>query len=587
MYESARPSTLSSPVLHALVALAALVVTLAAWLVPWPAPPSAGAAAAPRTLVVARPGSDDASGDAAAPLRTIGAAVDRAPSGSTIVVRSGVYHESVTVPRGKQLTLEAAPGARVWLDGSERVGGWHRTARGFVHRNWRVSFDASPTYTFGAPDNTEPGWSFVNDRHPMAAHPDQVWVGDRAQRQVASRSRLGRGTFYVDQRHHRLFLGSDPGRRVVRASTRAKALSLRGARTAVRGIGVRRYAPSVPHMGAVTVEARGVTVSRMRVVSNATTGLHVSAADVVLRDVSLVRNGMLGMSATYADGLRLVRVTSRRNNTEGFNFAPVAGGIKIGRTQGVRVVRSTVTHNAGTGLWFDESTHAIRVYDSTLTDNRRNGLALEISDGVRVADTVIAGNAGDGIKVNDTSHVALWNNTVVGNGRPVDIVQDDRDGSDPATEGHDPRFPVPAPGMTWVNGPVAVHDNILGRGRTAANCLLCVEDYSGRFTAKEMRVHASGNVYERADRSAPTWAVVWSRGPGDPAVFDTVDEFTRATGQEQRHLDLVGRAAVTRGLRTTDVVRRAAGRVAEPLPADLARALDRRAGTRHLGAWLD
>jgi hypothetical protein len=339
-------------------------------------------------------------------------------------------------------------------------------------------------------------------------------------------------------------------------------------------------------MGAVTVEAPGVTLSRMHVVENATTGLHVTAADALLRRVHTVRNGMLGMSATYADGLRLVAVTSRGNNTEGFNYAPVSGGIKIGRTQGVRVVRAHVTDNAGTGLWFDESTRHIRVFDSTLADNRAHGLALEISDDARVADTVIAANGGDGMKVNDTSRVSLWNNTVVGNGRPINIVQDDRDASDPDTEGHDPRFPVPAPGMTWINGPVQVHDNILGRGRDDANCLLCVEDYSGRFTAREMGVHASGNVYERATRSAPTWAVVWSRGQGDPAVFSSVRGFARATGQEQRHLDLVGRRAVTGALRAAPAVRRAAPRIAEPLPAALARALDRRPGVRHLGAWL-
>jgi nitrous oxidase accessory protein NosD len=564
----------------------AVFTALVAGLAVLPAGAAAASEAAPRTLVVSRHGSDSGSGSADSPLRSIATAIDRAPSGGTVVVRGGSYHESVTIPPGKQVTLTAAPGAHVWLDGSQRVRRWHETTNGFVHRGWHVSFDASPTYTWGAPDNTAPGWSFVNDQHPMAAHPDQVWVGGRPQQQVADRSQLRPGTFYVDERHDRLFLGSDPGSREVRASTIAKALSIRGAGSSVHGIGIRRFAPSVPHMGAVTVEARGVTLSRMRVVENATTGLHVTAADAVLRRVRTDRNGMLGMSATYADGLRLVGVVSHRNNTEGFNYAPVAGGIKIGRTQGVRVVRASVTGNAGTGLWFDESTRRIRVFDSTLSGNRGHGLALEISDDARVADTVIAGNDGDGMKINDTSRVSLWNNTVVDNGRPINIVQDDRDASDPDTEGHDPRFPVPAPGMTWINGPVQVHDNILGRGRSEANCLLCVEDYSGRFTAREMRVQASGNVYERAKRSAPTWAVVWSRGAGNPAVFTSVRDFERATGQERRHLDLVGRRAVTPALRAAPAVRRAAARVAEPLPAGLARALDRPAGVRHLGAWL-
>jgi hypothetical protein len=140
--------------------------------------------------------------------------------------------------------------------------------------------------------------------------------------------------------------------------------------------------------------------------------------------------------------------------------------------------------------------------------------------------------------------------------------------------------------MTWVNERASVHNNILGRGRADANCLLCVEDYSGRFSAAELRVQASGNVYVRASRSAPSWVVVWSRGAGDPAVFTSLAEFARATGQERPHLGIVGRRAVTRDLHATAEVNRATQRVARPLPAAIARALGRKSGVRHLGAWV-
>ncbi|GAA4378212.1 right-handed parallel beta-helix repeat-containing protein [Nocardioides caricicola] len=554
-------------------------------------PPAAAQASAPdspraRTLVVGPHGSDSAAGTPSAPLRTIGAAISRAGSGSTIVVRGGQYHESLTIPSGKRLTIEAAPGDRPWIDGSQPVHGWRATADGFVHHGWRASFDSSPTYTWGASDGTDPGWSFVNPQRPMAAHPDQVWIGGAAQRQVSSRAQLRPGAFFVDERADRLYLGSDPAGRDVRASTLATALAIRASGTTIRGIGVRRFAPSVPHMGAVTVEARDVTLARVSVRGNATTGVHVMAPGVALRHVSLVDNGMLGLSATYADGLRLMHVRAQGNNTEGFNHAPVAGGIKIGRTRGVRVVGATATGNDGTGLWFDESTQGIRVLDSVVRDNDHHGISLEISDNARVVDTVIAGNTDDGVKVNNTSRVGLWNNTIVDNGRPVNIVQDERDGSDPDVPGHDPRRPVPAPGLTWINSDVSVHNNILGRGQADANCLLCVEDYSGRFSAAELGVRASGNVYARANRSAPNWVVVWSRGAGNPAVFTSVSEFARTTGQERPHLAVVGRPAVTRDLGATAVVSRAAERVAQPLPAALARSLGRPAGVRHLGAWV-
>ncbi len=293
---------------------------------------------------------------------------------------------------------------------------------------------------------------------------------------------------------------------------------------------------------------------------------------------------MLGAGATYADDLRVIGLRVRHNNTERFNYSPVAGGVKIDRTRGVLVRDSEFTDNAGTGLWIDESSYRIGVFNTTSRGNLRHGLSLEISAFAVVGDNVIEGNAGDGIKVNDTSDVALWNNTIVDNGRPVNIVQDDRDPSDPGTPGRDPRQPRPDPTMTWINGPVQVHNNIL-TASDDGNCLLCVEDFSERFTAEDLRIHASGNIYQRRDRSSPTWAVVWSVGAGDPDVFTSVRAFHQATGEERRHADLIGMAAVTSSLRATEHVRNHTREVAERLPSDLARLLGQRPGARHLGAW--
>ncbi|WP_134741398.1 right-handed parallel beta-helix repeat-containing protein [Nocardioides sp. 503] len=571
--------------------LLTLLVTLLPSGVAGAAPPASGVAAvapalrAPATLHVARQGHDSASGSSAAPLRSISAAVSRARSGDRVVVHGGTYHESVVIPEGKRLSLSSAPGSRVWLDGSRAVTGWSREGARFVHTGWGVELDSSPTYTWGAPDNDEEAWTFIDRAHPMAAHPDQVWVGGRELRQVGSRAQVRPGTFYVDDAGDRLHLGTDPRGRSVRASDIAKAISIRGAGSSVSDIGVRRFAPSVPHMGAVTVEAPHVSLRRMRILDNATTGLHVSARSATLTHLELAGNGMLGAGATYADGLRVIGLRARRNNTERFNYSPVAGGLKVDRTRGVVVRDSDFSSNAGTGLWLDESSFGIVVTGSSMRRNLHHGLSLEISARAVVADNVIAGNADHGVKVNNTSNVSLWNNTIVGNGRPLNIVQDDRDPTDEGTPGRDPRRPRPDPTMPWVNGPIEVHNNIVSASR-GATCLLCVEDYSGRFTARQLRVRASGNVYRRPDRRSPSWAVVWSRGSRDPAVFLSVGAFRAATSQERRHLDLVGPAAVTRSLRATQRVVARTGRVAVGLPRAVARVLARRAGVRHLGAWL-
>ncbi|KAA1422787.1 DUF1565 domain-containing protein [Mumia zhuanghuii] len=541
------------------------------------------AAAAGRTYVVATNGNDRAVGSISAPMRTISAAVARARSGDTVAIRKGTYHESVKVPDAKRLVLRAHAGERVVLDGSRRVTGWSRSGKNVV-TSWTTRFDSSPTYSWGVPDNSEEGWQFVSRRYPMAAHPDQVWVGAARLRQVGSVAALRPGTFYVDYARGRLFLGQSPGKREVRASALAKALSLRSPGTEIRGIDVRRYAPSVPHMGAVTITGARTRLVDMSIDENATTGLHVAARNVVLDRVRTRSNGMIGATATYADGLRITRMESRGNNTERFNTSPVAGGMKIGRTRGVAVRRSVFRGNRGTGLWLDESVDGAKVLDSRMVKNLRHGLSAEISANVLVAGNFVSGNRGHGVKVNNTSGVSIWNNTIVGNGRAVNVVQDARRPTSRTTAGRDPRRAFPDRRMTWRIARVTVRNNILSIKAGRATCVLCVEDYTGRRTARQMGVTARGNVYRRPGRR-PAWLVVWSRGPRNPATFRTIAQFRRATSQERRHLHVKRQRVATSSGAATRYVARKARRIASPLPSSVAAAASRARGLRVLGRW--
>ncbi len=288
-----------------------------------------------RAIIVSRSGSDTASGTRSAPFRTLARAVSSAPSGATIVLRAGSYHESVVIPSSKRLTVQAWPREKVWLEGSVPVTGW-KSSRGLWSRSgWTVTFDASPTYTRGAGDNTGANWGFVDPNYPMAAHPDQVWINGVAQRQVRSKTKVVPGTFFVDYAADQLWLGSSPQGKEVRASDLVRALMIRSAGSVVRGLGIRRFAPSVPDMGAVTVENNNVLIENVSITDSATTGLHVGSgattSGVVVRNVHVARSGMLGINASYADHLTLDHVWSVYNNTEHFNTSPVSGGVKIGR----------------------------------------------------------------------------------------------------------------------------------------------------------------------------------------------------------------------------------------------------------------
>lgn len=550
------------------------------------APVGSTAYAIPARAVFAAPGgSDSAAGTLAAPLRTIGAAIARASEGGAVVLRGGTYHEEVLIPDNKPLTVQAYPNEAVWIDGSRQVSNFAAAGKAFAASNWTPAFDSSSTYQWGKP-GTEHGGSFVDPAHPMAANPDQVWIDNVAQKQVASLAQVTAGTFFVDYGAKKLYIGTNPAGKTVRASALAKAMSIRANNAVIRGIGIRRFAPSVPHMGAVTVERPGVVMENVAITDNATTGIAVGAVDVTLRNISATRNGLMGASAVYADRLKVIGLDASTNNVERFKPAPVAGGMKITRTRGVAVSQSTFRDNLATGLWLDESVFDTTIVGNEITGNTSHGISAEISAKVRMVDNVVANNRSFGVKVNNTSDVEIWNNTFSGNGRQINIVQDLRRASNRATPGHDPRQAFPDKTMTWINGPVTVRNNIVAATNSAGNCMLCVEDYSKQFSAEQLQVTAEGNVYHRATVQSPAWAVVWSRGGGNPSVFTTIAAFRNGTGQEKRHLELTGASPLAPVTFVADPsVQDQAGAVAVPLPASIAGLAGQPSGARHLGAF--
>ncbi|MDQ6642432.1 MAG: right-handed parallel beta-helix repeat-containing protein, partial [Actinomycetota bacterium] len=456
--------------------------------------------------------------------------MSRAPSGSTIVLRRGAYHESIAI-ESKQLTIQNYPGEAAWMDGSSVVTGWAQSGNTWVKEGWTTRFDYSPTFFRGAPDYTAPGWNFVNPAYPMAAHPDQMWVDGVVQQQVDSLAKVAPGTFYLDEATSRLYLGTDPTNRLVRASDLAKALSVRGAGSVIRGLGIVRYAPSVWQIGAVSFERPGIVAEDLTVGGSATAGIGVTAANITLNRVTVDNNGLMGVLANEAYGLRMTRSRIVRNNDEHFNTSPAAGGMKITRSRGIVIQDSDFRDNLGTGIWFDESDYDIAVIGDNFVNNANHGTFLELSSTATVVDNVYLGNLNTGLQVNDTDRVQVWNNTFVGNGRAVNVVQDLRRASDTSAAGHDRARPLPDPTVSWVVKDVSIVNNVVAQPNARANCVVCVEDYSHVFSAEQMQVRLRTNIYNRTT-GWPTWFAIWSRGPGNPAVYASLSAFQAASGQD-------------------------------------------------------
>ncbi len=96
---------------------------------------------------VGKDGNDRNAGTATRPFLTIGRAAHIAVAGDIITVRKGTYREQVSPEKGgmsdeKRIVYRAAPGALVYIKGSEIVKGWRMIAPGI----WKVSL---PDALFG------------------------------------------------------------------------------------------------------------------------------------------------------------------------------------------------------------------------------------------------------------------------------------------------------------------------------------------------------------------------------------------------------------------------------------------------------
>ena len=168
---------------------------------------------------VRRPsGSNYAAGTKAAPCDHARALPWR--PGGAVVLRGGSYHESVDRRRGgsPSRTIPARPSGST----AARGHGWSADGATWRDDSWTTRFDASVGYSKGATDGTSAGWQCVNPSYPMAAHPDQVCVDGAPLGQVASRSKVVAGTFYLDESTSQLYIGNNPSGKEVRAATLAR-----------------------------------------------------------------------------------------------------------------------------------------------------------------------------------------------------------------------------------------------------------------------------------------------------------------------------------------------------------------------------
>ena len=275
------------------------------------------------------------------------------------------------------------PRRGVWLDGSGAVTRLGRPRRRLARGRLDREFDASPTYT-RARRTARRRLGVRQPRLPDGSPPRSGL--DRRCRAAAgglARRRSSAGTFFVDTRATGCTSAPTRRARPCGPATCPKALSVRGAGSVVRGIGMRRYATVRARTWArCVVDAAGRHARERRRSPTTPPGplrrrqrRHAQR----VRNVTLDRNGMLGMDAKLRrrPGPSTVSAlsattpstsTPRRSRAASRSPAPAADG---------HATASSPTTSAP-GLWFDES--VVQRHDHRQRDARQQPSRAVVRD---------------------------------------------------------------------------------------------------------------------------------------------------------------------------------------------------------------
>lgn len=571
-------------------------------------------------------GSDTNGGSVVAPFRTFQKATTSVAANGTIVLRAGTYHEGLVgtssvyagiAVQQPGVTVQNYPNEAVWFDGSSVVTGWVTDSTSVSGRTvfrkdgFTTQFDRSPTFSFGVADSTLPGWAFVNPSFPCAAWPDQVFIDGVQQIQVAALADVNTGTFYVDYAADKLYIGTSPTGKEVRASDLQTCMSALAVGVTLRGFGIRRYAPSMPHIGALKVLRSSCVLENIHVEDIATIGISCQGGSpvdpdgsfqgshIVVRNTTALRCGNMGFHANNSDDLTLYRIKAEFNNREHFNYSPAAGGVKVSRLRGFKLTESVLSNNYAKGLWCDEAVVDMQIATCDFISNEETGLILELCHAGTVANCLITNTGAVGLNIFNTNKVKCWNNTLVGNGRlrgiqPTitfssyrneDINSDNRAPMTSTSTGRDTRYPFPDPsGMTWLITEVSTYNTI--NAKSPGQALFGLEDFTPP-PKRSWQAHGlvmNGNFYNRVNTSSPAWEFILANsGSSNPTVYTNLPTF-QATGLDVNSTGI----DTTDALNADHTLKTAYESVhnnASPLPADVAALIGQPVGAKHVGCW--
>lgn len=398
-------------------------------------------------------------GSQAAPWRTLEYALSRIQAGQTIILAAGVYHEgraftsaASNETRGyialqvtqSDVTIQSAPGAEVWLDGSTVLPSTGFTADAAAWStpytplrrdlySWASvyppSVDNFTDHEQGWPslDSQQAYWGYVDyELYPTAGWPERLWIDGVEQTQIGTLGDLAPGRFYASPYTNRLYLAVNPAGHEVRITRWQTLLNSLAAGFTLRGIGIRRYAATLPQFGVVKLHRpdaalenvlfEGISGKALSVLGdpNTTNGSNRTRIErCTFQGIS-----QLGLHIDQCDDIAVSDCRFTDCNTGRFNAAPEAGGWKATRVRNLTVTRCL--HQdiwRAKGGWLDVDVNKVTLASNHFVRCGQRGIVYELCRDVLDIDSVHIGHGAEAIVFQDSENGQVWNASIYDVGR--------------------------------------------------------------------------------------------------------------------------------------------------------------------------
>jgi hypothetical protein len=464
---------------------------------------------------VAPEGDPEADGRSLERPTTLHAAIARVVTGDAVILRGGIYRTG-GLRLNQGITLQPYADERPVLKGTRIATEWEALRDNVWRTSWETLFPAAPL-----------GW-WRREREGMRTplhrfNNDMVFIDGELLTSVGWEGELDADSYFIDYEKGYVYIGADPGGRVVEITAHDSALvrtslPVHGKDTdhkgpVIRGIEFSQYAyralevegekqftahdePTDEPVGlsdpaTFGKETTGTLIENVTITHCSRVAGYFRGDGLVIRNSLISDTGTEGIYVIGSSDVLLERNIIRRNNVERLTgYYPAA--VKIfNQTRRVTFRDNVIIDQPySNGVWYDVGNRDGVIVDNWI-EGTQDGFFFEISQGAIVAGNVFVRNH-KGVRVLNSADVHVYHNTFVDN--PASFERNERS----ASGDHFGWHASTGPDVDERDGHVFVNNLLVSSGDYARPLLQFEQPASlCKALADPMTDRIDGNVYVR------------------------------------------------------------------------------------------